>query len=76
MSNTNEQNSPFEFDESKQIIFAFGNDEERKIKNKRFKNNMICTTKYNIITWAPKSLLLQFQRVANIYFLLIQTHLN
>ena len=71
MSNTNEQNSPFEFDESKQIIFAFGNDEERKIKNKRFKNNMICTTKYNVITWAPKSLLLQFQRVANIYFLLI-----
>lgn len=71
MSNTNEQNTPFEFDESKQIIFAFGNDEERKIKNKRFKNNMICTTKYNVITWAPKSLLLQFQRVANIYFLLI-----
>ena len=67
----NENNKVPQFDESKQILFAFGNEEEKKVKNKRFKNNMISTTKYNVITWAPKSLLLQFQRVANIYFLLI-----
>ena len=64
-------NLPFEFDETKQIMFAFGHSEEKPTMNKRFKNNMICTTKYNALTWIPKSLLLQFQRVANIYFLLI-----
>lgn len=50
----------------------FGNDPERlKNYNSYFKNNTISTTKYNIITWLPKSLLLQFLRAANIYFLII-----
>ena len=35
-----------------------------------FKPNKINTTKYNIITFFPKSLLLQFMRPANIYFLI------
>ena len=34
-----------------------------------FKNNRIDTTKYNIFTFIPKALLLQFVRLANIYFL-------
>ena len=34
-------------------------------------SNAISTTKYNIITWLPKSLLEQFRRVANIYFVCI-----
>lgn len=59
------------YDQQKQILFAFGNDKTKKETNKRFKNNMITTTKYNVFTWIPKSLFLQFQRVANIYFLLI-----
>ena len=39
--------------------------------NKKYKisNNKISTTKYNLITFFPKSLLLQFTRLANIFFL-------
>ena len=36
-----------------------------------YKNNNISTTKYNFITFIPKSFLLQFTRLANIYFLII-----
>ena len=41
------------------------------IKNKEFKykNNTISTTKYNILTFIPKSLLIQFARLPNVYFL-------
>jgi len=35
-----------------------------------FKDNKIRTTKYNIITFLPKALLIQFIRIANIYFLI------
>ena len=35
-----------------------------------FKDNKIRTTKYNIITFLPKALLIQFVRLANIYFLI------
>ena len=34
-----------------------------------FKDNRIDTTKYNIITFLPKALIIQFVRLANIYFL-------
>ena len=39
--------------------------------NKKYKirNNKISTTKYNFITFFPKGLLLQFTRLANIFFL-------
>ena len=42
------------------------------LKNKNFKhkNNYISTTKYNIITFIPKSLIIQFSRLSNVYFLL------
>ena len=42
------------------------------IRNKEtyhFKDNKIDTTKYNIFTFLPKSLLYQFMRLANVYFL-------
>ena len=41
------------------------------IKNKELnhKNNEIRTNKYNILTFLPKSLLIQFARLPNIYFL-------
>jgi magnesium-transporting ATPase (P-type) len=42
-------------------------------RNKPFqlKNNTIDQSKYNIITFLPKSLLFQFFRLANVYFLVI-----
>lgn len=50
----------------------YGNDaEKKKFYNSLYKDNSISTTKYSIITWFPKSLLLQFTRAANIYFLII-----
>ena len=41
------------------------------IKNKifKFKDNIITTSKYNILTFIPKGLLYQFSRLSNIYFL-------
>lgn len=40
-------------------------------QNKEFKDNSVSTTKYNFITWLPKSLFMQFFRLANLYFLII-----
>lgn len=59
------------YDEQKQIKLAFGNEVNKQTLNHHFKNNQISTTKYNVATWIPKSLLLQFKRTANIYFLVI-----
>ena len=41
------------------------------IKNRRYylKDNLITTTKYNVFTFIPKSLLYQFSRLSNVYFL-------
>ena len=36
-----------------------------------YNNNFITTTKYNILTFVPKSFLLQFTRLPNVYFLII-----
>ena len=51
-----------------QFLEFFVND---NIKNKEYnlKNNLITTTKYNIFTFIPKSLLFQFCRLSNVYFL-------
>ncbi len=51
-----------------QLIYFFINDNKSNRKFK-IKNNKISTTKYNFITFFPKSLLLQFTRLANIFFL-------
>lgn len=41
------------------------------LATKKFLTNAIRTSKYTILTWIPKSLIYQFMRVANIYFLII-----
>ena len=46
------------------------NDTQSNITQFHFHNNHIDTTKYNIFTFIPKALLLQFVRLANIYFLI------
>ena len=53
---------------NKRVIFL--NDDVRNAKYP-YKSNYIKTTKYNIITFLPTALLVQFLRVANIYFLII-----
>ena len=35
----------------------------------KYKSNYISTTKYNVFTYLPLSLIIQFKRYANIYFL-------
>lgn len=65
------QNLSLSFDKATQIKIAFGDENLKASYNKFYKNNKISTTKYNIITWIPKSLLFQFKRIANIYFLII-----
>ena len=46
------------------------NDTNKNLENYHFKDNKIDTTKYNIITFLPKALIIQFLRLANIYFLI------
>ncbi len=50
------------------MTVRFGRDlpgEQRKVSNK------VRTTKYTLVSWAPLSLLFQFRRAANVYFLVI-----
>ena len=58
-------------DNTEQYIVYYGESNEYKIHNKKFPNNKTTTTKYTIINFIPKSLLMQFRKVANIYFLVI-----
>lgn len=37
----------------------------------KFATNEVKTSKYTLLTWAPLSLILQFRRAANVYFLII-----
>ena len=36
-----------------------------------YPSNIICTSKYTLLSFLPKSLMLQFKKIANIYFLLV-----
>ena len=47
--------------------FEFG----KPLEKSPFCNNEIKTSKYSVLTWAPVSLLRQFTRAANVYFLAI-----
>lgn len=49
----------------------FGENNPDLTKNKHLPDNTITTTKYNLFTFTPKSLLYQFRRSANIYFLVV-----
>ncbi|KAM4871823.1 phospholipid-transporting ATPase IK-like [Thomomys bottae] len=40
-------------------------------KRKKYKTNKICTAKYSFFTFLPRNLCEQFQRISNLYFLLI-----
>jgi phospholipid-translocating ATPase len=53
-----------------QIKINFGNEDLKKQNNIK-ENNKISTTKYNLLTWLPKSLVMQFASIPNIYFLII-----
>ena len=56
-------------DVKEQFLEFYIND---NIKNKiyKLKDNTVSTTKYNLFTFLPKGLLLQFSRLSNIYFLI------
>lgn len=41
------------------------------IEQNAMANNSVVTSKYNIVTFVPRSLFEQFRRIANIYFLVI-----
>ena len=56
---------------SPSIYQFYINNSEKNTSELFFKDNTITTRKYNIITFLPKSLLIQFMRPANIYFLVI-----
>ena len=64
--NTSIINKNFNID-TKNLEFFINNNDLNKEYN--LKNNKITTTKYNIFTFLPKGLFLQFTRFANIYFL-------
>ena len=49
----------------------YGESNEYKQYNQSFPNNRISTTKYTLVNFFPKSLLFQFKKSANIYFLVV-----
>jgi phospholipid-translocating P-type ATPase (flippase) len=56
-------------DPQQRLVYLFGSDEkEKKIKYPR---NIVTTSRYTLLTFLPKSLLEQFRRLANVYFLVI-----
>ena len=68
---SNSQSSNLESSKKKDNLYKFYiNDTNKNIENYHFKDNKIDTTKYNIITFLPKALIIQFIRLANIYFLI------
>lgn len=60
-----------DYESKSQMKLYFGKLERKKNIFKKYVNNRISTTKYNILSFFPKSILIQFQRIANVYFLAI-----
>ena len=56
---------------TKKIIIEFGDLNKNLMNNKKFGNNEIKTTKYNLITLVPKNLFYQLCRASNMYFLIV-----
>lgn len=65
LPNAPDENSNSNSSQAKFRQLTFG----QELKKSPFINNEIKTSKYTILTWAPKSLFMQFLRAANIYFL-------
>jgi phospholipid-transporting ATPase len=63
-SNLKFSNDISSFTDARLILYPL----DTKVK---YLSNGISTSKYSLLTWAPKSLIEQFKRVANIYFLAI-----
>ncbi|GJY32474.1 probable phospholipid-transporting ATPase 4, partial [Tanacetum coccineum] len=65
-------NHPADFGQPGFSRVVFCNDAvKHKTKTYKYPSNHVSTTKYNVITFLPKSLFEQFRRVANLYFLLV-----
>ena len=67
-NNSKIDSSIYHDDTNEQPLYFHINDNKANKKYK-IKNNKITTTKYNFLTLLPKGLLLQFTRLANIFFL-------
>ena len=46
-------------------------EEEKELRGSTFPRNIIVSSRYNILNFLPKSLLEQFRRLANVYFLVL-----
>ena len=68
--NTNITTNP-SLKNAKKIIIEFGEKNTNLINNKKYGNNEVKTTKYNVITLVPKNLFYQLCRASNIYFLIV-----
>lgn len=60
-----------DYDKKSQMKIYFGTSERKKNIFKKYVTNKISTTKYNLFTFLPKCILMQFKRLANVYFLII-----
>ena len=67
-NNINNSNIQLQSEEENVYKFYINNTDKNKFLY-NFHNNKISTTKYNPFTFIPKALILQFVRLANIYFL-------
>jgi hypothetical protein len=50
--------------------FAYFNQAEKHLELK-YSSNVVTTSKYSVLTFLPKTLFEQFQRLANIFFLIV-----
>ena len=67
----NFESEAIDYDKKLQMKVYFGNGEINKNISKNYVSNRISTTKYNLFSFIPKSILMQFGRIANVYFLII-----
>ena len=51
--------------------YLFNINDTKSNKGKKFKNNTVTTTKYNFITFLPKTLLYQYYRPEKVYYLIM-----
>jgi magnesium-transporting ATPase (P-type) len=57
--------------DARNVLVKMGNRVEQAAAEAPFASNSITTTKYNLVTFLPKNLFEQFQRIANAYFLVM-----